>query len=73
MKEISGDDTIQCRKLFKDPECFEPQCQFVLVLNKMLDFSDEIGDYGFWRGIRCIDFKSKFTNKPTKIIQPKPD
>lgn len=62
MKELSGNDTIQARSLFKTPIEFKPQFKMFLTCNKLPDVPSS--DNGTWRRIRLIDFLSKFCEKP---------
>jgi P4 family phage/plasmid primase-like protien len=66
MKELSGNDTIQARTLFKTPIEFKPQFKMFLTCNKLPDVPSS--DQGTWRRIRLIDFLSKFCDKPDKNI-----
>tara|TARA_Y100000389_G_scaffold205110_1_gene263323 strand:+ start:2702 stop:5368 length:2667 start_codon:yes stop_codon:yes gene_type:complete len=64
MKELSGNDVIQARTLFKEPIEFKPQFKMFLTCNKLPDVPSS--DDGTWRRIRLIDFLSKFCEKPSK-------
>lgn len=58
MKELSGNDTIQARTLFKTPIEFKPQFKMFLTCNKLPEIPSN--DNGTWRRIRLIDFITKF-------------
>ena len=62
MKEITGDDPIQGRALFKDTVTFLPQFKLVVCTNTLFDIKSN--DDGTWRRIRVCDFKSKFIENP---------
>ena len=62
MKEITGDDPIQGRALFKDTVTFIPQFKLVVCTNTLFDIKSN--DDGTWRRIRVCDFKSKFIENP---------
>lgn len=64
MKELSGNDVIQARSLFKTPIEFKPQFKMFLTCNTLPDVPSN--DNGTWRRIRLIDFLSKFCEKPDK-------
>jgi P4 family phage/plasmid primase-like protien len=62
MKELSGNDRIQARGLFKEPIEFKPQFKMFLTCNDLPVVSSD--DNGTWRRIRVIEFKSKFSENP---------
>jgi P4 family phage/plasmid primase-like protien len=64
MKELSGNDRIQARKLYGDPYEFKPQFKMILTCNELPEVPSDDG--GTWRRIRVIEFLSKFCEKPTK-------
>jgi len=61
MKELTGGDLIQTRKLFGDPTSFVLQAKLLLICNKLPHIPSDDG--GTWRRIRVIEFKSKFVDK----------
>lgn len=58
----SGADTISGRQLFGTTESFRPQMKLVVCSNIMLEVKNN--DYGTWRRIRVVGFKSLFTENP---------
>ena len=64
MKQLtSGNDAILARGLYK-PEAtsFIPQLKLVLCSNYMMEVNSN--DYGTWRRIRVVPYKSKFDENP---------
>ena len=66
MKELTGGDPIQGRKLFRDVITFVPQFTLVVCTNHLFDINTD--DDGTWRRIRVCDYISKFVPKPSKNI-----
>jgi P4 family phage/plasmid primase-like protien len=64
MKELSGNDRILCRGLYKEPYEFKPQFKMILTCNELPEVPSDDG--GTWRRIRVIEFLSKFCENPTK-------
>jgi P4 family phage/plasmid primase-like protien len=64
MKELSGNDNIITRGLYKEPTEFKPQFKMILTCNELPEVPSDDG--GTWRRIRVIEFKSKFCENPTK-------
>jgi len=62
LKELSGGDTIQCRKLYGLPQEFRPIAKLCLTTNVLPEVPGDDG--GTWRRIRVIDFTSKFCENP---------
>lgn len=62
IKSLSGGDTQQARKLFRDPFNFTPQFELILCCNDVPDILS--GDWGTWRRIRVVKFKSQFKDFP---------
>lgn len=62
MKELTGEDPIQARALFKDTITFVPQFKLVVSTNNLFDIGSN--DDGTWRRIRKVDFESKFVDHP---------
>lgn len=64
MKELSGNDRILTRGLYKEPFEFKPQFKMILTCNELPEVPSDDG--GTWRRIRVIEFTSKFVENPTK-------
>ena len=67
MKEFTGGDKVLVRDLFKGSNEmieFKPQMKYFLTCNKLPAVPSN--DDGTWRRLRVIEFKSKFTDNPTK-------
>jgi P4 family phage/plasmid primase-like protien len=62
MKEISGNDTMATRGLFKETIYFKPQFTCFLTCNYLPQVTSD--DEGTWRRIRNIEFISKFKENP---------
>jgi P4 family phage/plasmid primase-like protien len=62
MKELSGQDRILTRGLFKEPIEFKPQFKMVMTCNELPEVPSDDG--GTWRRIRVIEYTSKFTENP---------
>jgi len=63
MKELTGGDPIQGRKLFRDTITFIPQFTLVVCTNHLFDINTD--DDGTWRRIRVCDYVSKFVPNPS--------
>lgn len=64
MKELSGNDRILTRGLYKEPFEFKPQFKMILTCNELPEVPSDDG--GTWRRIRVIEFKSRFCENPVK-------
>lgn len=62
MKELTGEDPIQARGLWKEPVTFVPQFKLVVCTNNLFEIKSN--DHGTWRRIRLCEFLSKFVNDP---------
>ena len=62
MKELSGQDRILVRTLFKEPYEFKPQFKMILTCNELPEIPSDDG--GTWRRIKVCNFSSKFTETP---------
>ena len=67
MKELTGGDPIQGRKLFRDVVTYIPQFTLVVCTNHLFDIKTD--DDGTWRRIRVCDFESKFVSNPSENIE----
>ena len=65
MKELSGGDTIQARKLYGDVFEFKPQFEIVLMCNEKPTIDDKTN--GAWRRVLVTPFVSRFTDDKTKL------
>lgn len=64
MKELSGNDRIMTRALYKEPTEFKPQFKMILTCNELPEVPSDDG--GTWRRIRVVEFLSKFCDNPKK-------
>lgn len=62
MKELSGNDKVIARGLFKESIEFKPMFKMVLTCNHLPQVPPEDG--GTWRRIRLVEFKSHFCDNP---------
>ena len=58
MKELTGGDSIQVRGLYEMPIEFKPQFKMILTCNHLPKLPPD--DYGTWRRIKSVEFKSQF-------------
>ena len=71
MKELTGQDKIMARPLYRDPFYYVPQFKLLLACNKLPSIPSDDG--GTWRRIRVIDFSQKFVDKPVLPNEQKKD
>jgi P4 family phage/plasmid primase-like protien len=64
MKELTGNDEINARKLYKETFRFKPQFKCILICNEIPEATGE--DNGTWRRIKVIKFNSCFKDNVTK-------
>jgi P4 family phage/plasmid primase-like protien len=76
MKQFSGEDLIQARGLFKDQQKFRVTGKLFMMTNDLPPINSM--DYGTWRRIRAVPFKSKFVfaddpdfGKPNHFLRDK--
>jgi len=71
MKELTGQDKIMARPLYREPFYYVPQFKLLLACNKLPSIPSDDG--GTWRRIRVIDFSQKFVDKPVLPNEQKKD
>lgn len=62
IKELSGKDTIQARKIYKEPITFKPQFKMVMCCNDLPDVP--YNDGGTWRRLKVVPFEAEFVDHP---------
>ena len=62
LKEVTGCDPLQGRKLFHESETFIPMFKLVVCTNTLFEVGAE--DDATWRRIRMVDYMSKFCETP---------
>jgi P4 family phage/plasmid primase-like protien len=62
MKQLTGDDPLEGRNLFKDSVVFIPQFTLAVCTNNLFEF--RTNDDGTWRRVRLCPHKAKFKVNP---------
>jgi P4 family phage/plasmid primase-like protien len=61
LKELSGNDTIYVRGLYKDSTEILPQFKLVVICNKLPRIPSD--DQATWNRVRVLDYESRFMNE----------
>jgi P4 family phage/plasmid primase-like protien len=61
MKQFSGEDLIEARGLYQDQQKFRATGKLFMMTNKLPPINSM--DYGTWRRVRAVPFKSKFVSQ----------
>ena len=69
LKNLSGDDDITARPLFKNPITFRPKLSAVICTNNKPTF--DINSYAMKRRIKLFNFDAKFVENPSKPNEQK--
>jgi P4 family phage/plasmid primase-like protien len=76
MKQFSGEDLIEARGLYQDQQKFRATGKLFMMTNKLPPINSM--DYGTWRRVRAVPFKSKFVSpdhpdwgKPNHFLKDK--
>ena len=62
IKELTGKDLLQARKIYKEPVDFRPQYKMVMCCNDLPDVP--YSDGGTWRRLKVIPFEAEFVDHP---------
>ena len=71
LKNLSGDDDITARPLFKNPITFRPKLTPLIITNNKPTF--DINSYAMKRRIKLFNFDAKYVENPTKPNEQKID
>lgn len=65
MKEMTGNDKIQARGLYKEPFEFTPQFKLLMMCNDLPNVPSN--DDGTWRRLEVVDFKARFVDEQKDV------
>ena len=69
MKEITGNDKIQARGLYKEPFEFTPQFKLLMMCNDLPVIPSN--DDGTWRRLEAVDFIARFVDDESEVDESK--
>ena len=69
MKELTGGDMIQARKLYGDVFEFKPQFELILMCNQLPTIDDKSA--GSWRRVQVYPFVSRFVDEQKQVNNKK--
>lgn len=66
MKAVTGGDRMTGRHNYGQQQSFYLQCTFFMLCNRIPQINASPDEYGTWRRIRPLPFRSRFTDTPTR-------
>jgi putative DNA primase/helicase len=72
IKQLTGDQRITARGLYKDPETFQLTSKIMIVTNHSLPITDA-EDYAMWRRVLRLPFNIRFVDEPKLPNERKED